>query len=130
MALATADDVESALRRTLTEDEDVDFLLEEASDEVVGYLRYTPDPVPGAVVRAVATMVAAALTRPAPVADGVQALTAGSFGVRFIPDASTPGPRLTASLKRRLNPYRRAGVVGLSSESYDATFTLPEEAGS
>ena len=72
-------------------------------------------------------MVAAALTRPAPVVDGAQALTAGAFGVRFAPDASSAGPRLLPSYKTRLNPYRRAGVLSLSSESYDATFELPDE---
>lgn len=117
VALATADDVQDALGRTVTED--VDFLLEEASDLVVGYLRYTPDPVPGAVVRVVAAMVAAALTRPASVVDGAQALTAGPFAVRFSPDASSGGPRLTPSLQTRLNPYRRAGVITATSESYD-----------
>ena len=124
VALATADDVEAALRRSLLDTEDVAFLLEEASDLVVGYLRYTPDPIPGAVVRVVAAMVAAALTRPAPVVDGAQALTAGPVGVRVAPDASAAGPRLTRALELRLNPYRRAAVVSTSSEHYDIAFTV------
>lgn len=122
MALATVSDVQDALGRTVTED--VDFLLEEASDLVAGYLRYTPDPVPGAVVRVVAAMVAAALNRPASVVDGAQALTAGPFGVRFSPDASSSGPRLTQSFKTRLNPYRRAGTITTTSERYDIDFVV------
>ena len=105
MALATSDDVEAALGRTFTED--VDFLLEEASDLVVAYLGCTPDPIPPAVVRVVAAMAAATLTRPAPVVEGAQALNAGPFGIRFTPDASSRGPWLTAALKSRLNPFRQ-----------------------
>lgn len=126
MALATAADVEAALGRDLTDTEDVDFLLEVASDEVVGYLRYLPDPVPGAVVRVVAAMVATALTRPPPVVDGIAGLTAGPYGVRFTTDgASSGGPRLTVGMKKRLNVYRRLAVVDMSSESYDPDYVAP-----
>lgn len=126
MALATAADIEAALGRSLTESEDVDFLLEVASDEVVGYLRYLPDPVPGAVVRVVAAMVATALTKPPPAVDGVAALTAGPYAVRFTTDgASSGGPRLTPGMKKRLNLYRRLAVVSMSSESYDPEFVAP-----
>jgi len=115
VAFATADDVEAALGRAFTED--VDLLLEEATDLVVGYLHYAPDPVPPAVVRVVAAMVAAALTRPVAAVEGAEQMTAGPFGVRFAPDAASRGPRLTVGFKTRLNPYRSASTITLSSET-------------
>lgn len=114
MALATSDDVEAALGRPLTED--VDFLLEEASDRVVAYLGYTPDPTPPAVGRVVAAMVAAVLTRPT-VVEGAEALTAGPYGVRFSANASTRGPWLSSEQQKRLNPFRRMTAITLESET-------------
>ena len=125
MALATEDDVEAALGRSLTSDEDVTTLLEEASDLVVAYLNTTPDPVPGAVSRAVATMVAAVVTKPAVSTSDYnaggyhtsQAQTAIRVGVE---SATTTGPWLTQSLKERLRPYRiSVRTLGLVSELWE-----------
>lgn len=73
----------------------IEELLEEASDVVIGYLRYEPDPVPPAVRRVVAAMVADLLLRPA--APAGQDLDA---------DWSNPRPILTRSLKMRLSRFR------------------------
>lgn len=115
MALATEDDVEAALGRTLTRSEDVTTLLETASDLVVGYLGSTPDPVPSAVIRVVADMVAAVLNRPA-----VTTSQLGANGYNQIREdtvvridteaATTTGPWLTKALKARLSPYRSGGM--------------------
>ena len=115
MALAVDVDVEAALGRSLTTAENVSNLLEEASDLVVGYLGYTPDPVSPAVVRVVATMVAAVLTKPAVSTSDYQAsgynvqreVAAVKVGVE---SATTSGPWLTAALKQRLRPYRTAST--------------------
>jgi hypothetical protein len=111
MSLASESDVENALGRSLTDDEDVSTVLEEASDLVVGYLGYTPDPVPDPVARVVATMVAAVLTKPA-----TNTADFGANGYNVVREtmpvkigvesATTTGPWLTASLKMRLRPYR------------------------
>jgi len=119
MALATSDDVEAALGRSLTED--VDTLLEEASDLVVGYLHTTPDPVPGAVARVVATMVVAVLNKPeVSTADydaGGYNMVREAAAVRVgVESATTSGPWLTNALRQRLNPYRSTVVVGCISE--------------
>lgn len=113
MALATEDDVENALGRPLASSEDVSTLLEEASDQVVGYLGYTPDPVPAPVARVVATMVVAVLTKPA-----VTSADYGSNGYNVaretiavkvgVESATTTGPWLTAALKMRLKPFLTA----------------------
>jgi len=125
MALATVDDVEAALGRSLTSTEDVDTLLEEASDLVVAWLRVTPDPVPAAVARAVATMVVACVDKPEVTATDYnaggyntsQSQTAIRVGVE---SATTTGPWLTASLKERLRPYRiSVRSLGLVSELAD-----------
>lgn len=115
MALATQDDVEAALGRSLTSTEEgtIDSLLEEASDLVVGYLGNTPDPVPDAVIRATATVVVAVLTKPSIT---VANYDAGGYnsareaaGV-FVGNesATSSGPWLTNALKQRLKPYRVA----------------------
>lgn len=119
MALASEADVEGALGRSLTDSEDVSTLLEEASDLVVGYLGYTPDPVPSPVARVTATMVAAVLNKPT-----ITTADYGATGYSVSSSASTPsareyaqvhvgqesattsGPWLTAGLKMRLRPYR------------------------
>lgn len=120
MALASASDVESALGRALSEDEDVSTLLEEASDLVCGYLGYTPDPVPNPVARAVATMVVAVMRKPETnSADyGVNGYNVSreSMPVKVgVESATTTGPWLTASLKQRLRPYRNRFTRGVFS---------------
>jgi hypothetical protein len=120
VALASDTDVELALGRDLTTDEDVSNLLDEASDLVVGYLGYTPDPVPPAVVRVVATMVVAVLTKPATTTSDYQAsgynvqreVATVKLGVE---SATTTGPWLTAALKQRLRPYRTSKLRGVFS---------------
>ena len=120
MALASESDVEGALGRALTEAEDVSTLLEEASDLVAGYLGYTPDPVPSAVARVVATMVVAVLQKPA--------VNSADYGVNGynvaresmpikvgVESATTTGPWLTAALKQRLRPYRSAATRSVFS---------------
>lgn len=112
--LATTLDVESALGRDLTGSEDVSILLEEASDLVVGYLGFTPDPVPGAVSRVVAGMVVAVLTKPAVnVADyqasGYNVARESAVVQVGKESATTTGPWLTASQKQRLRPFLKRG---------------------
>ena len=121
MAVASQFDVENALGRALTNSEEVSTLLEEASDLVVGYLRYEPDPVPGPVARAVATMVAAVLTKPAvTVADydaGGYNISREAAAVRVaVESATTSGPWLTNSLKRRISRYRRLDGLSMVTE--------------
>lgn len=111
MALATQADVENALGRFLAEGEDITTLLEEASDLAAAYLGGEPDPVPAAVSRAVATMVAAVLTKPeATTAD----YSAGGYNATRQPltvnvgneSQTTTGPWLTKAIRIRLRPYR------------------------
>ena len=113
MALATTDDVTDALGRALTQAESatVEYLLDQASDLVVGYLGATPDPVPGAVARVVATMVVAVYLKPyTNTADyGVNGYNVikESMPIKVgIESATTEGPWLTNALKMRLRPYR------------------------
>lgn len=126
MAFADDGDVGDALGRSLTSSENllVDNLLEQASDLVAGYLGYTPDPVPAAVTRVVATMVVAVFTKPSvTVADydaSGYSTTREAAGVRVgVESATTEGPWLTNALKMRLRPYRDA-VVSLRMESEQA----------
>lgn len=131
MALATEVDVENALGRSLTESEDVTTLLEEASDLVVGYLRHEPDPVPDPVARAVATMVAAVLTKPAVTTADYDAggynISREAAAVRVaVESATTSGPWLTQSLKRRLSMYRRLGGINMISERDNTVVTEDE----
>lgn len=113
MAFAADTDVEAALGRSLTaaEDSQVAGLLESASDRVVGYLRYIPDPVPAPVARVVADMVAAVFSKPSPtVADydaGGYTTAREAAGVRIGNDSSTTtGPWLTKQMQARLKVYR------------------------
>lgn len=118
MGLATPEDVESALRRTLTDEElsSVEGLIEEASDLVLGYLCHyvlpdPVDPVPAPIVRAVATMVAAVLTKPVTTAadygtSGYNIARESMTVAVGVESATTTGPWLTSSLKQRLDPYR------------------------
>jgi hypothetical protein len=121
MALATGDDVAAALGSSPTSD--VETLLEEASDLVLGYLHCPDlDPVPPAVSRVVASMVASALNRApgmASIAPG-DSLTAGPYTASS--GASSAGTVwLTNGLKMRLRPYRCGSVISVSlqSELYD-----------
>jgi hypothetical protein len=128
MAFATAVDVVAALGRSLTSAESaaVDNQLDQATDLVVGYLGSTPDPVPGAVTRVVATMVAAVFTKPAVTTSDYNAT--GYNVAREVAtvqvgteSATTSGPWLTNALKMRLNPYRVGAVT---------VFTVSSEFGS
>lgn len=124
MPLATQDDVRAALRRELTstEEEWTDNLIAEAEDLVVGYLHpyQIPDEPPGPIVRVVAAMVAAVLTRPANILPDTTSLTADTYGVQFAAGTTSPGPYLTVAFKQRLDPYRiDSVVVGLASERSD-----------
>lgn len=116
MSLAVEDDVRAALRRDLTEAEQdaVDAVLAEASDLVTGYLHpyQMPSPIPGPIVRVVAAMAAAVLSRPANILPDTQSLSADSYGVTFAAEATSPGPRLTTAFKERLRPYR-SGLVNV-----------------
>jgi len=116
VALASEVDVESALGRPLGATEDVSTLLEEASDLVIGYLGYSPDPVPDPVARVVATMIVAVLTKPSTSAsdlgqtDGYNVVREAMTVKLGTESATTSGPWLTASLKMRLRPYRTAST--------------------
>lgn len=118
--LASDYDVTDALGRPLTSSEStvVDNLIEQASDLVVGYLGSTPSPVPGAVTRVVATMVAAVYTKPSvTVADydatGYRTAREAAGVTVGTESATTEGPWLTNSLKMRLRPYRSSDVVSV-----------------
>jgi hypothetical protein len=118
--LASDYDVTDALGRPLTSSEAkvVDSLIDQASDLVVGYLGTTPNPVPGAVTRAVATMVAAVFNKPSvTVADydatGYRTAREAAGVMVGTESATTEGPWLTNSLKMRLRPYRTADVVSV-----------------
>lgn len=133
MPLATDADVEAALGRDLTDAEDVSTLLEEASDLVVGYLRFTPDPVPDPVARVVATMVAAVLTKPATTTSDYSAsgynVQREVAAVRVGQEsATTTGPWLTAALKMRLKPYRTAKSFGVFTIDTAPNATSPTNA--
>lgn len=133
MALASEDDVENALGRPLTSSEDVTTLLEEASDLVVGYLGYTPDPVPSPVARVVGTMIAAVLTKPATnTADfGANGYNTAreTMPVKVgVESATTTGPWLTASLKQRLKPFRTAATRKVFSIETAPNATSPTNA--
>ena len=126
MMLATEDDVRMALRRELTESEVMwlNGLLDEASDQVVAYLHpweIPMDPTPPPIVRVVAAMVAAVLSRPASILPDTQSLSADAYGVTFSAGANSRGPYLSEQFKDRLRPYKLLGggglvVVEMSSE--------------
>jgi hypothetical protein len=124
MAFAAKEDVEADLGRSLTSTEEAraDSLLDQATDLVVGHLGVEPNPVPGAVKRVVATMVAAVFMKPAvTVADydaSGYSTARESAGVHIGTESATSeGPWLTNSLKLRLNPYRSGGVVVYTATS-------------
>ena len=121
MSLATEDDVRLALRRDLTSDEEdwVEGLINEASDQVAGYLYpyAIPEVCPEEITRVVASMAAAVFNRPSGILPETQSLTADSYGIQFAAGATSPGPYLTAGMKQRLAPFKvHAVVVELSSE--------------
>lgn len=124
MALATAEDVAQALERDLTSTESdyVDTKLATASDLVIGYLRCTQvlDPVPDAVRRVVADMVAAVLAPAAPA--NADSVTAGPYSLKFTEGSTSRTPYLTAALKMRLQPYRCGSMVSvpLVSERFES----------
>jgi len=121
MAYATSTDVVAALGRSLTTAESVSVSnqLEQATDLVVGYLDRQLDPVPGAVTRVVATMVAAVFSKPSiTVADydasGYSTAREAAGVYVGTESATTSGPWLTNALRERLKPYRvgvRAAIV-------------------
>lgn len=117
-ALADPGDVETLLGRSLTADElpRVAGLLVEASATVRGFLRCTPDPVPGDVVVVVSRMVARSLApsvQSMPVGMSSFSDTAGPFSQnRTFSEGSTSGsPWLTRDDKRILRGYGCRGRV-------------------
>lgn len=125
MALATSTDVVAALGRSLTsaESTSVAYALAAASDQVVGYLGREPDPVPAAVARVVADMVAGVFLKPSiNMADydaSGYSTAREAAGVRVgVESATSTGAWLTKAVMIRLRPYR-LGVrsVRLVSES-------------
>jgi hypothetical protein len=123
VALATDDDVVAVLGRSLTSSENnrVDYLLEEASDLVVSYINQTPNPVPGAVKRAVASMVAAVFLKPS-ISTADYSASGYKESQEFAQvhvgteSATTTGPWLTKALRQRLNPFRRPVVITMAGE--------------
>jgi hypothetical protein len=93
--------------------------LEQATDLVAAYLGNEPHPVPGAVARVVATMVAAVFSKPSiTVADydasGYSTAREAAGVYVGTESATTSGPWLTNALRERLKPYRvsmRAAIV-------------------
>lgn len=147
MALATAEDVEGALGRALTESETQrsESLLDEASDLVIGYLGCDPtgDPIldedgeptgvneiPGAVSRVVARMVSRVLSLDTPTGSEGTTETVGPFSktVRFSAGTTSGAPWLAGSDKITLRPFRCGGgmvPVGLSSRQTGRYRRLP-----
>lgn len=126
MALADADDVEAHLGRPLSDAEEaqVDSLLEESSDLVIGYCHSAfdgdEDP-PSAVARVVAGITARSLIAAA--SDPfVQQQSAGPFSIGRSAAAASGDVWLTAADKVKLRPYRVGGgmtSVQLVGERYD-----------
>lgn len=115
MAFATSADVVAALGRSLTsaESSSVDNQIAQATDLVAAYLGNDPNPVPGAVTRVVATMVAAVFSKPSiTVADydaSGYSTSREAAGVHVgVESATTSGPWLTNALRERLKPFRTA----------------------
>lgn len=128
--LASEVHVEAALGRPLL-DEDVTAVLETASDLVVGYLGYTPDPVPDPVARVVADMVAAVVQKPAVSTSDYQAsgynVQREAAVVRVgVESQTSTGPWLTAALKMRLRPYRSIKTRSVFSINTALSSTAPE----
>lgn len=126
MAFANQADVESALGRDLTdaEGQSVDALLDEASDLLVGYLGCTPDPVPDAVKRVTARMVARVFSQ-AQISVGASQVqeSAGPFSrsTSYASGTSNGSPWLAAADKVVLRPYRCGG--GFRSVSLESPQT-------
>ena len=124
MAYATSSDVVAALGRSLTAAESVAVSnqLDQATDLVIGYLNTELDPVPGPVVRVVATIVAAVFSKPSiTVADydasGYSTAREAAGVYVGTESATTSGPWLTTALKQRLAPYRISfRAIGVLSE--------------
>lgn len=121
MALASSTDVELALGRDLTTDEDVSNLLDTASDLVVAYLGGEPDPVPPAVVRVVADMVVACVNKPATTTSAYQASGYNTQRetaqvVVGVESATTTGPWLTKALRLRLKPFRNRSAFTINPQ--------------
>lgn len=124
MAFASQEDVVNALGRALTgaEASTVDTLLAEASDLISGYLGCVPDPVPDAVKRVTARMVARVFSQ-SQIAVGASQVqeTAGPFSrsTSYPAGTSNGSPWLAAADKIVLRPYRCGGgfrSVSLESE--------------
>jgi len=116
-ALASVDDVEVALGRKLLATENIDNLLETASDLVAAFLGGRPDPVPGEVVRVVADVVVAVLLKPATTTADYKA--GGYYQQREVTtvmlnteQVTTVGPWLSKSQKMRLRQFRVRGQFG------------------
>lgn len=114
MAFATQTDVEAALGRSLTSTEavSVDTLLDEATDLIIGYLGCTPDPVPDAVKRVTARMVARVFSQ-SQISVGASQVqeTAGPFSrsTSYPAGTSNGAPWISAADKVALRPYRCGG---------------------
>jgi hypothetical protein len=85
--------------------------LDQATDLVAAYLGTELNPVPGAVLRVVATMVAAVFSKPSiTVADydasGYSTAREAAGVYVGTESATTSGPWLTNALRERLKPYR------------------------
>lgn len=115
MALATQEDVELALGRSLSpsEEERLASLLTKASAIVIGYTGqdFEPAPYPEVVSVVVGEMVARVLTA-ATVAPMIpESQNAGPFAVRYPSAVTGGGPWLTAGDKLALRSSRRGGGV-------------------
>lgn len=118
MSLASSEDVVALLGLDLTPEqaEQIEGLLEEASDLVLAWCRpygMVFDPIPAAVARVTARVVARVITSGSQV-DGTAAQTTvvGPFQrqVTFNADATSGGPWLTRADKLRLKPHRNSYV--------------------
>lgn len=144
MAVATADDVEQRLRRSLTASElpYVLDLIDEAEVLALGHLgiALAPDPVPHALTVVVSRMVARVLAQAPASQTGATTVqtTTGPFtqGLTFQPGTTTGGPWLAAAdrvaLRALRSPvaslavassqtgrYRRAADYGATVESVE-----------
>src|SRR5690606_5757611 len=126
MAFADEADVVLALGRELTtaEQTSVDTLLDEATDLITGHLGCTPDPVPDAVKRVTARMVARVFSQ-AQISVGASQVqeTAGPFSrsTSYASGTSNGSPWLAAADKVTLRPYRCGG--GFRSVSLESPQT-------
>jgi len=136
VSFASSADVTAALGRSLTSAETgrVTNLLNEADDLIIGYgIDPAISPVPGAVTRVAASMVAAVYTKPSiNIADydasGYRTSSETASVHVGTESATTEGPWLTKSQKMRLNPYRTGGMnqVQMVSESDSSASVWPD----